>query len=166
MALLAAQAPRRLVRPASAARSRALTGDGPARKAAVVLLVSLGAGAHLVAAATASGVMAWMMAGMALACTTCLVHLWRGTCAVRTSARHLLAMCAVMALFHMAWLTFPSSGGAHHHGAGGPASAVAAGHADHGGSMLGVIGLELLCLAGATVLLRTGAGGRRRSLRP
>lgn len=79
-------------------------------------------------------------------------------CAVRTAARHLLAMCAVMALFHMAWLTFPGAGGHHQHGSSStPTASASHEHAGHGSSMLGVIGAELLCLAGATALLRTGA---------
>lgn len=91
-------------------RARRGVGDGLLRQAILVALVGSSVGAHLASAASASGVMAWMMAGMGMACASCLIHLWRGTCAVRTAARHLLVMCAVMALFHMAWLTFPGVG--------------------------------------------------------
>lgn len=137
-------------------------GDGRARKAAVALLVTLSAGAHMVSAASSTGTMAWMMAGMGLACASCLVHLWRRTCAVRCASRHLLAMCAVMALFHMAWLTFPDADGHHQHGSGSmPVSTVPVEHAGHWASMLGVIGVELLCMVGATIMLRTGARDRR-----
>lgn len=143
-------------------RARRGVGDGLLRQAILVALVGSSVGAHLASAASASGVMAWMMAGMGMACASCLIHLWRGTCAVRTAARHLLVMCAVMALFHMAWLTFPGGGGHHDHGGGAPATGSPAENVEHGSSMLGVIAVELLCLAGATALLRTGNGARRR----
>lgn len=164
MAVLTAPSIGRVPETVLRGRRRPGAGDGPVRKALVVVLVAASAGAHGIAAASATGAMAWMMAGMGLACATCLVHLWRGGCAVRTAARHLLAMCAVMALFHMAWLASPLLGGHHQHGPGGTASASASGGAaGHGEAMLGVIGVELICLAGATAMLRTGGGERLRS---
>lgn len=121
--------------------------------AAVLALTAASCGIHLFAASTATGAMAWVMAGMGLACLTCLGHIPRRRHGVRSAAGHLLAMCAVMAVVHMAWLTFPGHAGGHHHGA---AAAVASTQrvAAHGGTMLAVIGVELLCLAGATALVR------------
>lgn len=129
--------------------------------------------AHVVAAATGpAGMMAWWMAAMGIACLACALPLVRGRFCDRNvgnagsarndahrSAGHLMAMTAVMILFHLVLLVAPWAG-AHHGGASGASPSA------HGTTMMALIAVELICLIGASAALRLARRSphRRRAL--
>lgn len=115
------------------------------------------AAAHMVAAATGpAGVMAWWMAAMGAACLACAAPMVGGRRCAGRAAGHLLAMSAAMVLIHLVVLMAPGAAG--HLGHGGPASLPGHEEAGHGQAMLILIAVELLCLMGASAVLRLTRG--------
>lgn len=137
--------------------------------AGIVGTASVGsATAHMLTAASGpAGAMSWWMAAMGAACLACAAPMVggrfcagsvpraagvSGIAAGRVAGRaagHLLAMSAAMILVHLVLLVAP--GGAGHHNNGGAAAALIP---THHGAMLTLIGVELLCLMGASAALR------------
>ena len=135
---------------------------------AVVLIaaVVLGAGSHLVAAFGASGPMSWAMVAMGVACLSCLLHL-RGPLVSHTMLRaagHLMAMTVAMIAIHLLWLVSMGAGsGGHSHGAM-PHSSTATAFNSHTIVMMGLIGVELICLALGAAVLRHARNPQPRAV--
>lgn len=120
---------------------------------------AISAAAHVAAAAMEPAVaMACWMAAMGAVCLACAAPLVTGRRCAGRAAGHLMTMSAAMVLIHTVLLTAP--GGRAHHGAA--AGGGAAAFAPHEGTMLALIGVELVCLTGASVALRLArsAGSR------
>ena len=117
--------------------------------------IAASATVHAVAAATGpAGAMAWWMAAMGAICLACAAPMVVGRRCAGRAAGHLLTMSAAMILIHLVLLTAPGAG-SHHvptKGAG------AAAFATHDGTMLALIGVELLCLMAASAALRLTRG--------
>lgn len=135
---------------------------------AVVLVaaVALGAGSHLVAAFGAFGPMSWAMVAMGVACLSCLLHL-RSPLAPHTvhrAAGHLMAMTVAMVALHLMWLvSMGAHPPGHSHGAV-PHSSTATAVNSHTTVMLGLICVELVCLALGAAVMRRGRNSRPRAL--
>ena len=132
---------------------------GPARWAAAG--AALAAVVHLWMA-TAGGWMALLGLGMAAACAPCAWHLWRRPTV--SASRLVLGMSLGMVAVHTAVVlggagAAAAPSGAHVHG-GSPAISGAEAHAAHTGTMLVVIGVELVSALLAAAAVRSA---RRRS---
>lgn len=123
---------------------------------------------HTLAAVSGmAGATAWLMTAMGVACLTCYGPILAARrcaepvqaarrCAGRVSgeaagraAGHLLAMSVVMIFIHLVMIASPVAG-SHHHSA----TPVPQAFASHDVAMLGVIGVEILCLMAASAALR------------
>jgi hypothetical protein len=128
----------------------------------VTAVAITGAGAHAVAAGSSDGVMAWVMALMALMCLTGLAQLRRTIEAVRRVALHVTGMSGGMALAHAAWLLLAGGQDAGHQA---HALAGGSGTTPHALHLLAVIAVEVTCMAAAMFLSRR-ATSRPDSLEP
>ncbi|MEV7604015.1 hypothetical protein AB0N65_01065 [Paenarthrobacter sp. NPDC089322] len=148
-------------------RLRAVADAGPAIPAVMVGAAAAGStAAHLAAAMTGPGAMAWLMAVMGAACLACAVPMAAGRWCAGRAAGHLLAMSAAMILVHLTLLLGPAAGNhtleSHHDfvgaGAAGSPGASTAASTGHDSAMLALIAVELLCLMAASAALRLSRG--------